>query len=221
MTSERARIVPSDRPPAAAGALLLVCTEVRKSFRGLQALRGVSLEVRAGEILGLVGPNGSGKSTLINVISGHHRVDGGRIVVSGVDVTGRPAHRIARLGISRTYQIPRPFAHLTVRDNVAVAAMFGQLGRDRRTAEREAGRSLEYTGLADRAALLPAALNLRQRKFLELARALASEPRLVMLDEVLSRPDSDRRWPTRPGWSGTSVTGGRQWCSSSTSSGPS
>ncbi len=159
---------------------------MRKSFRGLQALRGVSLEVREGEILGLVGPNGSGKSTLINVISGHHRADGGRIVVGGVDVTGGPAHGIARLGISRTYQIPRPFAHLTVRDNVAVAAMFGRLGRDRRTAEREAGRWLEFTGLADRADLLPAALNLHQRKFLELARALASEPRLVMLDEVLS-----------------------------------
>ena len=184
--SERARILPSDRPAGAAGAPLLVCTEVRKSFRGLQALRGVTLEVREGEILGLVGPNGSGKSTLINVISGHHRADGGRIVVDGVDVTGGPAHGIARRGISRTYQIPRPFARLTVRDNVAVAAMFGRHGRDRRTAEREAGRWLEFTGLADRAELLPAALNLHQRKFLELARALASEPRLVMLDEVLS-----------------------------------
>jgi branched-chain amino acid transport system permease protein len=184
--SERARMLPSDRPAGAAGAPLLVCTEVRKSFRGLQALRGVSLEVREGEILGLVGPNGSGKSTLINVISGHHRADGGRIVVDGMDVTGGPAHGIARLGISRTYQIPRPFAHLTVRDNVAVAAMFGRLGRDRRTAEREAGRWLEFTGLGDRADLLPAALNLHQRKFLEFARALASEPRLVMLDEVLS-----------------------------------
>jgi len=176
----------TDRSRDVTGAPLLVCTEVRKAFRGVQALRGVSLEVRAGEILGLVGPNGSGKSTLINVISGHLRADGGRIVVSGVDVTGDPAHRIARRGLSRTYQIPRPFANLTVRDNVAVAGMFGRLGRDRRTAEREAGRWLEFTGLADRGDLLPAALNLHQRKFLELARALASEPRLVMLDEVLS-----------------------------------
>jgi branched-chain amino acid transport system permease protein len=133
-----------------------------------------------------VGPNGSGKSTLINVISGHHRADGGRIVVGGVDVTGGPAHGIARRGVSRTYQIPRPFANLSVRDNVAIAAMFGGLGQDRRRAEREAGRWLEFTGLADRADLLPAALNLHQRKFLELARALASAPRLVMLDEVLS-----------------------------------
>ena len=168
------------------GAPLLVCTDVRKGFRGLQALRGVSFEVREGEIVGLVGPNGSGKSTLINVISGHHRADGGRIVVGDVDVTGNPAHEIARLGVSRTYQIPRPFANLTVRDNVAIAAMFGRLGQERRRAEREAGRWLEFTNLADRADLLPAALNLHQRKFLELARALASAPRLVMLDEVLS-----------------------------------
>ena len=172
--------------PVRTGAPLLVCADVRKAFRGVQALGGVSLEVREGEILGLVGPNGSGKSTLINVVSGHHRADGGRIVLGGVDLTGREAYEIARLGVSRTYQIPRPFGHLTVRDNVAIAGMFGRLGRDRRAAEREAGRWLEYTGLADRAGALPATLNLHQRKFLELARALASEPRLVMLDEVLS-----------------------------------
>ena len=172
--------------PGAARAPLLVCDGVRKGFRGVQALGGVSFEVREGEILGLVGPNGSGKSTLINVISGHHRADAGRIQVGGVDVTGRPAHSIARLGVSRTYQIPRPFGHLTVRENVAVALMFGRRGRDRRAAEREAGRWLEFTGLADRADALPATLNLHQRKFLELARALASGPRLVMLDEVLS-----------------------------------
>jgi branched-chain amino acid transport system permease protein len=187
---------PGPRPPVAApgtgaasrviGPPLLVLADVRKAFRGVQALGGVGLEVREGEILGLVGPNGSGKSTLINVVSGHYRTDAGRIVVGGVDVSGRPAHEIARLGVSRTYQIPRPFAHLTVRDNVAVAGMFGRLARDRRAAEQEAGRWLEFTGLADRADLLPAALNLHQRKFLELARALASEPRLVLLDEVLS-----------------------------------
>jgi branched-chain amino acid transport system permease protein len=159
---------------------------VRKAFRGLQALAGVSLQVRPGEIVGLVGPNGSGKSTLINVVSGHYRADGGRIVLAGAELTGREAHRIARLGVSRTYQIPRPFARLTVRDNVAVAGMFGRTGHDRRTADREAARWLDFTGLAGRADVLPAALNLHQRKFLELARALASEPRLVLLDEVLS-----------------------------------
>jgi branched-chain amino acid transport system permease protein len=180
------RVLPRHESGGGVGAPLLVLDGVRKGFRGVQALGGVSLEVRAGEILGLVGPNGSGKSTLINVISGHHRADAGRIRLDGVEVAGRHAHAIARLGVSRTYQIPRPFAHLTVRENVAVAAMFGRLGRGRRAAEREATRWLEFTGLADRADALPATLNLHQRKFLELARALASGPRLVMLDEVLS-----------------------------------
>jgi branched-chain amino acid transport system permease protein len=194
----RGRAAPAGAPPAArptgaprpaasvAGRPLLVCADVRKAFRGVQALDGVSLEVREGEILGLVGPNGSGKSTLINVVSGHYRADGGRIVVDGVDVAGRPGHAIARMGVTRTYQIPRPFAHLTVRDNVAIAAMFGRVGRSRRAAEGGVGRWLEFTGLAERADALPGALNLHQRKFLELARALASEPRLVLLDEVLS-----------------------------------
>jgi branched-chain amino acid transport system permease protein len=152
----------------------------------VRALAGVSLEVGEGEIVGLVGPNGSGKSTLINVVSGHYRPDGGRIRLDGVDIAGRDAHRIAGLGVSRTYQIPRPFARLTVRDNVAIAGMFGRTARTRHGAEREAARWLELTGLAERAGALPAALNLHQRKFLELARALAAEPRLVLLDEVLS-----------------------------------
>jgi branched-chain amino acid transport system permease protein len=173
-------------PARLAAPPLLVCSDVRKAFRGLQALGGVSLEVREGEILGLVGPNGSGKSTLINVISGHYRADSGQITLDGVDIGGRAAHEVARLGVSRTYQIPRPFAHLTVRENVAIAGMFGGGHRDRRVAEREAARWLEFTGLADRADARPAALNLHQRKFLELARALAAGPRLVMLDEVLT-----------------------------------
>jgi branched-chain amino acid transport system permease protein len=182
---EPAAAAPRPRPRTAAPPLLL-CADVRKAFRGLQALAGVGLEVREGEIVGLVGPNGSGKSTLINLVSGHDRPDGGRILVGGVDVAGREAHRIAGLGVSRTYQIPRPFDHLTVRDNVAVAGMFGRRALDRRAAEREAGRWLEVTGLAGRADALPAVLNLHQRKFLELARALAATPRLVLLDEVLS-----------------------------------
>lgn len=165
---------------------LLVCEDVRKAFHGIQALAGVSLEVAEGEIVGLVGPNGSGKSTLINVVSGHYQPDGGRIALGGVEIAGREAHRIARLGVARTYQIPRPFGRLTVRSNVAVAGMFGRTASDRRTAERDAAHWLEFTGLAPRAAVLPAALNLHERKFLELARALASRPRLVLLDEVLS-----------------------------------
>jgi branched-chain amino acid transport system permease protein len=165
---------------------LLVVRGASKAFKGVQALAGANLEVRRGEILGLVGPNGSGKSTLINVVSGHYRADGGSIRFEGAELVGMPAHRIARAGIARTYQIPRPFAQLTVLQNIALPPMFGQVVMDRAAAEREAWRWLEFTNLSDKAFQYPAELNLHQRKFLELARALASRPKLLFLDEVLS-----------------------------------
>jgi branched-chain amino acid transport system permease protein len=165
---------------------ILVVRGVSKAFKGVQALANVELEVRRGEILGLVGPNGSGKSTLINLVSGHYPADGGSIKFGGRELVGEAPHRIARAGIARTYQIPRPFPHLTVLENVALPPMFGQVVMDRAAAEAEAWRWLEFTGLAEKALLLPQQLNLHQRKFLELARALASRPRLLFLDEVLS-----------------------------------
>lgn len=168
------------------GAALLRCEDVRLAFRGVQALAGVNLELRAGEILGLVGPNGSGKSTLTNAISGYYRPDSGRIFYAGRDLAREPGHRIARLGVARTYQIPRPFGRLTVIENVAVSAMFGAAALDRAAATREAMGWLSFVGMAERAHALPAELNLHQRKFLELARALASGARLVLLDEVLA-----------------------------------
>ena len=176
----------SDAHAVAQGSVLLEVTDLSKSFKGLQALDSVRLEVRRGEILGLVGPNGSGKSTLINLVSGHYTCDQGRVVFAGRDLTGCDAHQIARAGIARTYQIPRPFAHLTVLENVALPAMFGHAALGRHAAEAEARYWLEFTGLADKAAALPEELNLHQRKFLELARALASRPSLLLLDEVLS-----------------------------------
>ena len=157
----------------------------------MQALRRVTLDVRDGEVLGLLGPNGSGKSTLINVVSGHYRPDAGRIAFRGREIAGLPAHRIARAGIARTYQIPRPFRELTVLDNVQVAAMFGGATLSRAAAEREAMRWLEFTRLDGKALARPDELNLHQRKFLELARALAFRPRLVLLDEVLSGLNPD------------------------------
>ncbi|MEP6941773.1 MAG: branched-chain amino acid ABC transporter ATP-binding protein/permease [Betaproteobacteria bacterium] len=159
---------------------------LRKSFKGVRALDGVDLDVHEGEILGILGPNGSGKSTLINVVSGHYRADAGSIRFGGVELADFPAHRIARAGIARTYQIPRPFAHLTVRDNVALTAMFGLAHLDRDAADAVAMQWLAFTGLQRRADAMPGELNLHQTKFLELARALASQPRLLMLDEVLS-----------------------------------
>lgn len=166
--------------------VLLEVRELSKAFKGVQALDRVSLQVHRGEILGLLGPNGSGKSTFINVVSGHYEASGGQIVFEQRRLTGLPAHRIAQAGIARTYQIPRPFAHMTVRRNVVLAAMFGGARVSQRTAEHEAAQWLEFTGLDGKADALPDDLNLHQRKFLELARALASRPRLVLLDEVLS-----------------------------------
>ena len=166
--------------------VVLSIRALRKSFSGVRALAGVDLEVREGEIVGVIGPNGSGKSTLINVVSGHYRADAGSVRFAGQELRRWPAHRIARAGIARTYQIPRPFGHLCVRDNVALTAMFGGAALDRPRADAAAQRWLEFTGLQARAHVLPGALNLHQTKFLELARALASAPRLLMLDEALS-----------------------------------
>jgi branched-chain amino acid transport system permease protein len=172
--------------PHPTAAPLLEVRGLSKAFHGVQALDGVDIQVRQGEILGLLGPNGSGKSTFINLVSGHYPLSAGRIVFDGQDLTGVPAHRMAHAGIARTYQIPRPFAHMTVLQNVAMVAMFGCAKLDAQAAQREAWKWLEFTGLQARAQALPEDLNLHQRKFLELARALAARPRLVLLDEVLS-----------------------------------
>ncbi len=172
--------------PLAAGQPLLEVSNLSKSFKGVRALDSVSLQVFEGEILGLLGPNGSGKSTFINVVSGHYPASSGQIVFQGRQLAGLDAHRIAQAGIARTYQIPRPFAHLTVLQNVALVAMFGGAALNHKQATLESWKWLEFTGLQDKAHALPDDLNLHQRKFLELTRALASRPRLVLLDEVLS-----------------------------------
>lgn len=166
--------------------VLLETRQVVKQFGGLRALNGVSLSVRPGEILGLVGPNGSGKSTLINVVSGYLTASAGEVWFGGQEISRWEAHRIAELGLIRTYQIPRPFWNLTVLDNVLVGAMFGRKHRDHEEARATAIRWLEFTGLASRAKDPINSLTLHQRKFLEMARALAGRPRLLLLDEVLA-----------------------------------
>jgi branched-chain amino acid transport system permease protein len=162
----------------------LEVTDIVKAFTGVRALDGVSLNVYEGEILGLLGPNGSGKSTFINLVSGHFPATSGKILFEGRDLTRLSAHTVAQSGIARTYQIPRPFAHMDVLQNVALVGMFGKASLSRSAAE--AWKWLEFTGLGAKAHALPDDLNLHQRKFLELARALAARPRLVLLDEVLS-----------------------------------
>jgi branched-chain amino acid transport system permease protein len=159
---------------------------VTKRFGGLQALGGVDLAVREGEIFGLVGPNGSGKTTLINVISGFYPLTSGTITVDGAEIGRVPAHVIARRGVARTYQIPRPFVNMSVLDNVALAATFGGPPRSKAEIRDEAMHWIGFTGLAGKEDVLPAGLNLHERKFLELARALAARPKLLLLDEVLS-----------------------------------
>ena len=184
--SAAARAPASRVASPAIGEPLLVASGIAKSFSGVHALENVSLAIRRNEILGLLGPNGSGKSTFINLVSGHYRASAGSLRFDGRDITNLDAHRIARLGIARTYQIPRPFAHMSVLDNVALATMFGGAIADPVDARRRAMTWLEFTGLVEKATARPDDLNLHQRKFLELARALASRPRLVLLDEVLS-----------------------------------
>lgn len=157
-----------------------------KNFSGIQALKDVSLDVHQGEIVGLLGPNGSGKSTFINVVTGHYRPSAGSVQILGRESAGLAAHEIRRMGVSRTYQIPRPFSGLTVLQNVSLSAQYGAGQSDAHAAHEHALEWLAFTGLQDRADHLPDELNLHQRKFLELARALAARPQVILLDEVLS-----------------------------------
>ena len=163
---------------------MLQLDNVTKRFGGLTAVRNVTLEVRTGELLGIIGPNGAGKTTLFNVISGFYRPEEGRVVFETRDITGQPAHEIARLGLTRTFQIVKPFGNLSVSDNV----MIGALSRlaSTREARVEAARVIELCGLGPHAQARAKALPIALRKRLEVARALATRPRLLLLDEVMA-----------------------------------
>jgi branched-chain amino acid transport system permease protein len=165
---------------------LVDITDVSKRFGGVVALDGLFMEINEGEILGLVGPNGSGKSTLINVLSGFYPADGGTVMFSGENATGLAAHQLAGLGIARTYQIPRPFDTMTPRENIAVSYMFGHSRHSLQGALDAAEKWLDFTDLARVADVPISELTLHQLKFLELARALATDPGLLLLDEVLA-----------------------------------
>jgi branched-chain amino acid transport system ATP-binding protein len=163
---------------------VLTLESVTKRFGGLTAVRAVSLEVRAGDLLGIIGPNGAGKTTLFNVIAGYYRPEEGRIVFEGRDVTGLPAHAISRLGLTRTFQIVKPFGNLSVADNVMIGALTRlQRVRDARV---EAERVIALCGLGPHATARARALPIGLRKRLEVARALATRPRLLLLDEVMA-----------------------------------
>ena len=171
-----------------AAAAQLELRSVTKRFGGVAAVDGVSFEVGAGDIIGIIGPNGAGKTTLLNCISGVYRLDGGDIRWEGHSIAGMPPYRIARLGIGRTFQIVRPFGSMTVRENAAIGALFGR--EDARRGPKEAFEAadgvLELVGLAAKAALPVSALTIPDRKRLEVARAVATRPHLLLLDEVMA-----------------------------------
>jgi branched-chain amino acid transport system ATP-binding protein len=162
---------------------LLALTGVSKSYGALKVTNDISLAVERGEMLGILGPNGAGKTTLFNLISGDVRADGGQIIYDGKDVTRLAPHQRCRGGIGRSYQVPQPFGAMTVFENLVTAACFGG-GQHERDAWRTAREVLDQTGLAAHANTLAGGLRLLDRKRLELARALATRPRLLLLDEI-------------------------------------
>jgi branched-chain amino acid transport system permease protein len=175
-----------DLTPPAIGEVLLEADEVTRRFGGIHALRGVSMRLSQGELVGLVGPNGSGKTTLVNLLSGALRPTSGSIAVDGADIVDVSPHKIVHQGIARTYQIPRPFNSLTVRDNVVVAIMFGRDPRGLVASRQAAGEYLALVGLSDLGEVRPGGINLHERQLLEMARAMATRPRILLLDEALA-----------------------------------
>ncbi len=166
--------------------MILEVQNVGKHFGGLAALDQIDFSVQEGTVQGIIGPNGAGKTTLFNVINGVYAPDKGKIVFQGVDISGHPPFEVARRGIARTHQIVRPLGELSVRDNVIAGACFGGAGLSLSAAAPVADQVLEFVGLASRKDMFASKLNVAQKKRLELARALAARPHLILLDEVLA-----------------------------------
>jgi branched-chain amino acid transport system ATP-binding protein len=163
---------------------LLKVENVSKRFGGLLAVNEASFSAAAGRITALIGPNGAGKTTLFSIIAGFLSPDNGRVLYDGADITGEPPHRLARRGIARTFQIVQPFAGLTVRENIAIGAHLSRRGRGEALAA--AGEVARSVGLGAQLEAPASTLTVAGRKRLELARALAIAPRLLLLDEVLA-----------------------------------
>jgi branched-chain amino acid transport system ATP-binding protein len=162
---------------------MLELKSVSKAFGMIVVASDIGLSLARGEALGIIGPNGAGKSTLFNLITGMLRPDRGRIVLEGRDITGLPPEQRCRAGLGRSFQIPLPFEHLSVFENLSVAALFGG-GMSQMEAVQVCGETLALTGLETKANLRAGSLSLLDRKRLELARALATRPRILLLDEI-------------------------------------
>ncbi len=165
---------------------LLAVTRLGKSFGGVRALNDISFAVGRGEIVGIIGANGAGKTTLFSLIAGHERPSEGDIAFEGRSLVGLRPHEICRRGIARSFQIVRPFGGLTVLENAAIAALFGAAPAEAKAAERRAREALELVELAGRAGDLAETLTLSGQKRLELARAIATGARVLLLDEIMA-----------------------------------
>lgn len=166
--------------------MILQVEGISKRFGGLKALSEITFDLPEGQIMGLIGPNGAGKTTLFNIINGVYNPNEGRVLFMGQDITGKKSYHIARAGLARTHQIVRPLNDLTVRENVIAGACFGREGLGLREADDVADEVLDFVGLGERVDQLAGSLNVAQKKRLELARALAARPHLLLLDEVLA-----------------------------------
>jgi len=167
--------------------VILETIDVHKYFGGIKALKGVSIKLYKGEILGLIGPNGAGKTTLFNVITGYYKPTKGRVVYQGRDVTGMPLKKIVKMGIARTFQLVQVFPTLTTLENVLVAALHGRSEvLTYEEAVEESYKALEFIGLIDKADIPVENLVLTDRKKVELARAIVTNPRILLLDELIA-----------------------------------
>ena len=174
--------------PRIPGDAILEARGITKKFGGLAAVDGVDLTIRRGEILGVIGPNGAGKTTFVNCMTGLDKATSGTILFDGQDITKTPSYRIGHLGMARTFQVVKPFRQLTVRENVATGAMFGARGKERSAAQARlaADEVLERVDLVDKRDRSATELTIPDLKRLELAKALAMDPRLLFLDEVMA-----------------------------------
>jgi branched-chain amino acid transport system ATP-binding protein len=168
--------------------VILSTVAVSKHFGGLAAVDHVDLTLHRGEILGLIGPNGAGKTTFVNVITNLLPITAGRVFFKDKEITGLPAHQIARMGVARTFQVVKPFKRMSVKENVAIGAMYGAGGRKRSAVQalRQAEEVLDFVSLSDQMDKQADQLTLAGLKRLELAKALAMEPQVLFLDEVMA-----------------------------------